>query len=49
VSIVRRDAARHDLIDFAYYIALDNVEAAYQFAALPQHTAESLRLSGPLL
>jgi toxin ParE1/3/4 len=31
VSILRRDAALHDLIDLAYYIALDNVEAAYQF------------------
>ena len=31
MSIIRRDAAVHDLIDLAYYIALDNVEAAYQF------------------
>jgi toxin ParE1/3/4 len=31
VSILRRDAALHDLIDLAYYIALDNVAAAYQF------------------
>jgi plasmid stabilization system protein ParE len=27
VSILRRDAALHDLIDLAYYIALNNVEA----------------------
>jgi toxin ParE1/3/4 len=31
VSIQRRDAALHDLIDLAYYIALDNLEAAYRF------------------
>ena len=31
MSIVRRDAALLDLIDLAYYIALDNIEAAYQF------------------
>ena len=31
MSIVRRDAVLFDLIDLAYYIALDNVEAAYRF------------------
>jgi toxin ParE1/3/4 len=31
VSIIRRDAALDDLIDLAYYIALDNLEAAYRF------------------
>jgi toxin ParE1/3/4 len=31
MSITRRDAALHDLIDLAYYIALDNVEKAHQF------------------
>jgi plasmid stabilization system protein ParE len=31
VSILRRDAALNDLIDLAYYIAFDSVEAAYRF------------------
>ena len=30
MSILRRDAALHDLIDLAYHIALDDVDAAYR-------------------
>jgi toxin ParE1/3/4 len=31
MSILRRDAALQDLIDLAYYIALDNLDAAFRF------------------
>ena len=30
MSILRRDAALHDLIDLAYHIALDDTDAAYR-------------------
>jgi toxin ParE1/3/4 len=30
MSIFRRDAVLHDLIDLAYHIALDDIDAAYR-------------------
>jgi plasmid stabilization system protein ParE len=30
MSILRRDAALQDLIDLAYHIALDDIDAAYR-------------------
>lgn len=49
MSILRRDAALHDLIDLAYYIALDNVAAAYQFLDQAEesfHDLERMPLMG---
>ncbi len=42
MSIIRRDAALSDLIDLAYHIALDNVEAAYQFLDRAEETFRDL-------
>lgn len=49
MRITRRDAALNDLIDLAYYIALDNVEAAYQLLDAAEesfHDLERMPLMG---
>jgi toxin ParE1/3/4 len=42
MSITRRDAALQDLIGLAYYIALDNVDAAYRFLNAGEETFRDL-------
>jgi toxin ParE1/3/4 len=42
MAITRRDAALQDLIGLAYYIALDNAEAAYRFLDAAEETFRDL-------
>jgi len=38
MSILRRDAALHDLVDLAYHIALDDIDAAYRSLAAAEES-----------
>lgn len=42
MSILRRDAALHDLIDLAYHIALDDIDAAYRSFAAAEESFRDL-------
>jgi toxin ParE1/3/4 len=42
MSIIRRDAALHDLIDLAFHIALDDVDAAYRSLAAAEESFRDL-------
>jgi toxin ParE1/3/4 len=42
MSILRRDAVLHDLIDLAYHIALDDLDAAYRSLAAAEKSFRDL-------
>lgn len=42
MSILRRDAALHDLIDLAYDIALDDIDASYRSLAAAEDSFRDL-------